>query len=300
MMLNYRFKRCYILVVLLMTLFSIEAVANVAQDIQSQEQNKLAKLENSSHGHIGVFAINTENNRVIAYHAKNRFPLCSTNKVMGVAAILKESERHTGLLNKKINYRNSEIIAWSPATKKHINSGMTITELGKAAITLSDNTAINLLMKEIDGPKGVTDFVRSIGDDTFNLDRWEPELNTAVPGDLRDTSTPEAMANSLRKLVFGHVLALKQQELLKTWLIENTTGDARIRAGTPSGWVVGDKTGTCGHYGAMNDVGIVWPKDGSPIIVAIYFTAKKENAKPLDDVIAKATRIILSAITSVK
>lgn len=278
----------------------MEAVANVPQDMQSQAQNKLAKLENSAHGRIGVFAINTANNYVIAYNAKKRFPLCSTNKVMGVAAILKESERHTGLLNKKIKYRKSDLIVWSPATKKHINSGMTITELGKAAITLSDNTAINLLMKEIDGPKGVTAFARSIGDETFTLDRWEPELNTVVPGDLRDTSTPEAMANSLRKLVLGHVLAPLPQELLKTWLIENTTGDARIRAGTPSNWLVGDKTGTCGHYGATNDVGIIWPKNGSPIIVAVYFTAKKENAKPRDDVIAKATRIILSAVASVK
>ncbi len=277
---------------------STNAVANISKKIQTQTREKIAMLEAAANGSIGVFAINTENNYVIAYHAKKRFPLCSTNKVMGVAAILKESEKNTGLLQRKIKYKKSELIAWSPTTKKHVNSGMTITELGKAAITLSDNTAINLLMKEIYGPKGVTAFARSIGDDIFNLVRWEPELNTAVPGGLRDTSSPEAMANSLRKLVLGHVLAPKQQELLKTWLIENTTGDARIRAGTPSNWLVGDKTGTCGHYGSTNDVGIIWPKNGSPIIVAVYFIVKKENAKPRDDVIAKATRIILGSVTS--
>lgn len=257
---------------------------------------KLAALENSSHGRLGVYMIDAANNEVIRYHANERFPLCSTNKVMGVAAILKKSETRKSLLQTKIKYQKSDLIIWSPDTVKHLNSGMTIFDLSKAAITLSDNTAINLLMKQLGGPKAVTDFARFIGDTIFRLDRSEPELSTGPPGDLRDTSTPEAMGNSLRKLVLGSALAPAQRQMLKTWLIENTTGDARIRAGVPKGWVVADKTGT-GDYGTTNDVGIVWPSNGAPIVVAIYFTQDRKEALPRDDVVASATRIVLKSIT---
>ena len=217
---------------------------------------------------------------------------------MGVAAILSMSNRNSDLFQKKIKYKKSDLVVWSPTTEKHLISGMTIVELGEAAITLSDNTAINLIMQQIGGPQGVTTFARSIGDNAFQLERLEPELSAAKPGELRDTTSPQAMANSLRKLVLEDALAPMQRQLLKTWLRENTTGDERIRAGTPKGWIVGDKTGTCGHYGATNDVGIIWPKDKAPIVIAVYFTGNKENATARPDVIAKATRIILNAMNN--
>ncbi len=290
-----------LLSLIFMVLFiTIHSAAYAVQNASLTIQAKLASLENTANGQLGVYAINTGNNQSIEYHANKRFPLCSTNKVMGVAAILKKSETHPDLLQKKITYTKSELLVWSPATEKHVNSGMTISELGKAAITLSDNAAINLIMKELGSPQKVTDFARCIGDDTFKLDRWELELNTTLPGDMRDTSTPKAMGNSLRKLVLGNVLAVKQRNLLQTWLIGNTTGDARIRAGTPKGWVVGDKTGTCGHYGTTNDVGIIWPKDGAPIVIAIYFTQPKEDAPARDDVIADTTQIVLQLLANTK
>ena len=289
-------KRFKILISFSMTVFSIGAIANGSQNVQVRVQKELARLETSANGRIGVYIINTVNNQHIAYHANQRFPLCSTNKIMGVAAILKASEKNRNFLHKAIRYQKSDLVVWSPETKKHVGSGMTVAELCKAAITLSDNTAINLIMAQLGGPKAVTRFARSIGDNTFRLDRQEPALNTAIPGDLRDTSTPEAMAGSLRKLVLGQALAFKQRQLLRTWLIENKTGDARIRAGTPKGWIVGDKTGTCGHYGATNDVGIIWPKEGAPIVIAVYFIGQKEDVASRDDVIAKVTRIILDAI----
>ena len=256
----------------------------------------LAGLEASSGGRIGVFVINTANNTHLEYRAKEHFPLQSTFKVMGVAAILKKSMSDSNLLQQKMTYTKQDLVDWSPITEKHLAFGMSISELCAATIMYSDNTAINLLMKKLGGPSAVTTLARSIGDDTFQLDNWEPELNSN-PNDLRDTSTPEAMGNSLRQLALGNALASPQQEQLLGWLKANTTGNSRIRAGVPKGWIVGDKTGTGGTYGVTNDIAIIWPPKAPPIIMAIYFATKNKNdTKHHDDVIASASRIIISSL----
>ncbi len=269
-------------------------VAKANNDTPIQKQ--LAIIESSAHGKLGVYAINTGNHHTIQYHANERFPLCSTSKVMGVAAILKKSMAEPTFLQQRIYYKKSDLIAGSPTTKKYVTTGMSIFALSKAAITLSDNTAINLLMRQTAGPTGVTAFARRIGDPGFRLDRWEPALNTAIPGDWRDTTTPFAMGDSLQKLVLGHALAATQRHLLKTWLINSKTGSKRIRASTPNAWRVGDKTGTCA-YGTTNDVGIIWGPSGQKIVLAIYFTQQKKDAPMRDDVIAAVTRAVWPMLT---
>lgn len=188
------------------------------------------------------------------------------------------------------------MVDWSPVTEKNLASGMSISELCAATIMYSDNTAINLLMKKLGGPSAVTAFARSIGNSTFQLDNWEPELNSN-PNKLRDIATPEAMGNSLRRLALGNTLGLQQREQLLYWLKANTTGGAKIRAGVPKGWIVGDKTGTGGSYGVTNDIAIIWPPKASPIIMAIYFvTNDKNDTQHYDNVIASASRIIISSL----
>ena len=257
----------------------------------------LAKLESSSGGRIGLLAINTANNTIVQYRANERFPMCSSSKVMAVAAMLKQSMKDSHLLQKRIVYTQKEVDAsgYAPETSKHIADGMTIDALCAAAMTQSDNLAMNLLLQQLGGPAAVTRFARSIGDTTFRLDRIEPKLNTAISGDLRDTTTPAAMGYSLQRLVLGDVLHFRQRQQLLSWLKNNKTGDARIRAGVPRGWLVGDKTGT-GSYGTTNDIAIIWPPKQAPIIVVIYFTQYKENAVPRDDIIASVTRLLLGAV----
>lgn len=162
---------------------------------------------------------------------------------------------------------------------------MSISELCQAAVSESDDTAANLLIKKLGGPQVVTDFARSIGDQDFRLDRTEPTLNSAIPGDPRDTTTPESMTQSLNKVLLGNILAPTQRELLKTWLKDNILGDKRIRAGVPKTWTVGDKTGT-GEYGTTNDIGIIWPPGSAPIILTIYFAQDKKDAAHREDVLA--------------
>lgn len=256
------------------------------------EARGLLELEGQSGGRLGLVLLGPD--RVLVSHRpKELFPACSTFKALLAAAVLDRSLSQPGLLNRSIRYSEADLKTYAPVTSKFVDTGMTVGELCAAAVQYSDNVAANLLMRQLEGPRSVTAFARSIGDDTFRLDRWEPELNSAVPGDPRDTCTPLDMARNLQKLLLSSRLPREQRDLLKTWLVGNTTGAKRIRAGVPADWTVGDKTGT-GAYASTNDIAVLWPNEGRPLVLAIYFTHPAADAGPRDDVLAQATRLALS------
>lgn len=272
---------------------SLPAFASEQKTITTE----LASLEKSANGRLGISAINTGNGMRVQYRADERFPFCSTFKTIVAAAILKKSQTEKGLLDKRVRYNKDDVTksGYAPIAEKHISDGLTIAELCAATLQYSDNAAVNLLMHELGGPTAVNVYARSIGDDIFRLDRWEPELNSAIPGDERDTTTPAAMEKSLQKLTLGDALEFPQREQLILWLKGNTTGSKRMLAAAPKGWIVGDKTGT-GSYGTTNDIGVLWPANGgAPIVAAIYFTQNVKDAAPRDDVIAAATRLVIAA-----
>ena len=255
-------------------------------------QARLAAIERALDGRLGLFALDTANGAELGHRADERFPLCSTFKMMLAAAILARSAETKDLLQQRVRYDRSDLVTYSPLTEKHLAGGMTVAELCAAAVQYSDNTAANLLMELLGGPATVTAFARSIGDRDFRLDRWETELNSAIPGDPRDTTTPAAMGHSLDRLVLGNALGQDQRAQLQDWLRGNTTGDARIRAGVPADWQVGDKTGT-GNYGTANDIGVLWPAQRAPIVLAIYTTQHAEDAQARSDIIVAATQVVV-------
>ncbi|MEC5161301.1 MULTISPECIES: class A beta-lactamase [unclassified Janthinobacterium] len=254
---------------------------------------QLAELEKTLGGRLGVFALDTGDGSQLSHRAGERFAFCSTAKVMIASAILARSAQVAGRLRQRVRYAKGELVNYSPITERHVGDGMTVAELCAAGIQYSDNTSANLLIKILGGPAAVTAYARSIGDTTFRLDRLETELNSAIPGDPRDTTTPEAMGLSLRRVALGDALAPASRELLQDWLRGNTTGAKRIRAAVPADWQVGDKTGT-GDYGTANDVGVVWRPNRAPVVVSIYTTHAEKDAKASDEVIAAAARIVVA------
>ncbi|MDN7614104.1 PenA family class A beta-lactamase [Burkholderia cepacia] len=273
---------------------SAAAAAAAAAVAPAAAGQMLAELESSVGGRLGVCAIDTASGRVIEHRADERFPFCSTFKAMLSAAVLAQSVERPALLQQRVTYTRADLVNYSPVSEKHVGEGMTVAALCEAAIQYSDNSAANLLMKLLGGPSAVTAYARSIGDDTFRLDRWETELNTALPGDLRDTTTPAAMAASMRVLMVGDALPAAQRAQLVAWMRGNKVGDKRLRAGVPAGWTVGDKTGT-GDYGTTNDAGVVWSPSRVPIAVAVYYTQARADARSKDDVIASVARIVVQA-----
>jgi beta-lactamase class A len=258
---------------------------------------QFARLEREIGGRLGVAVLNAGSRASVGLRADERFPLCSTFKLLAAAAILKRVDAGAESLDRRIGYRREDLVAYSPITRHHVGAGMPLADLCEAAMTRSDNTAGNLMLAALGGPRGVTAFARAIGDAQTRLDRIEPELNEAAPGDARDTTTPAAMGRNIRALVLGDVLSPASRRHLTRWMVENKTGGTRLRAGAPAGWRVGDKTGT-GERGTSNDVGVVWPPGGtSPLVVAVYLTGSPAAADKRDAAIAAVARAVAAAVT---
>jgi beta-lactamase class A len=121
-------------------------------------------------------------------------------------------------------------------------------------------------------------------------------LNTALPDDPRDTCLPEQTVANIREMAFSDRLTPAHDALLHGWLTASPTGPNRIKAGAPEGWSVAHKTGS-GARGTTNDVGMLTPLSGSPVIIAAYFTgAASATEDQRDAVIAEATRRALKAL----
>lgn len=257
---------------------------------------ELAALEAKNGGRLGVLALDTASGHRLGYHADERFAMCSTHKFITVAAILKMVDRGTIKLSEQIHYNQADILSYAPITSQHLKAGfMTVGALCQAAIEWSDNTAANLLLALVGGPSGWTHFVRSIGDNVSRLDRNEPTLNTAIPGDPRDTTTPTAMARDLDTILLGHVLSSSSRRLLTDWMLDNQITNNLLRAGVPKGWRVADKSGS-GDHGTRNDIGLILPPSPRPPIIAcVYYTDSPQPAPLRDALIAKTGQIITHA-----
>jgi len=244
---------------------------------------RLGELERKSGGRLGVAILDHRTGAIATHRAGERFAMCSTFKAIAAAAVLARVDAGKEDLDRRISYGKEKLVTWSPVTEKHAGGGgMTLADLCEAAVTMSDNTAGNLLLETLGGPGGLTAFFRSLGDRVSRLDRWEPDLNDVPPGDPRDTTTPEAMLGSLRKVVLGDALSQTSRQRLADWLIANKTGDKRLRAGFPGGWRVGDKTGTGSTV--ASDIAVAWTPEGATLLISAYLEAPGLPASDRDEV----------------
>ncbi len=258
--------------------------------------SQLAKLEASVGGRLGVDIVDSATQRRWGYRADERFAMCSTFKFLACAAVLKRVDAGQERLDRRIIYGNDVLVAYSPTTGKHAGGdGLTLAQLCEAALTLSDNTAANLILQSLGGLEPFNQFVKSLGDKQTRLDRFETELNTAIPGDPRDTTTPAAMSDNLQHILLGDVLSPASREQLIAWMRRNKTGDRRVRAGMQPGWTVGDKTGS-GDYGTTNTIAIIWPPQGKPLLASIYLTRTKAPEDRRNAVLAEVGKIIVAGL----
>lgn len=248
----------------------------------AREESAFGLLEEKIGGRVGVMAIDTGDDKALWYRADERFAMCSTFKWVLAACVLERVDRGEIGLGEVLSYSEADLLEYAPVAREHLAKGaLPVETLCAAAVSISDNTAANLLLARIGGPEALTAFLRRCGDEVTRLDRIEPDLNTNIPGDPRDTTTPRAMAETMRTILLGDVLASDSRRLLHQWLRDTRTGLARLRAGLPPDWVVGDKTGT-GVNGAANDVAIVWPPDRPPILIAAYLSDSSARPDVLD------------------
>jgi beta-lactamase class A len=249
-------------------------------------------LENKTGGKIGVFAHNLDTGAKLAWRADERFVMCSTFKASLAACVLSRVDRGQEHLDRVIPYTARNLEPYAPVAKAGLaKGGLTVAEMCKGAVELSDNTCANLLLEAIGGPAALTAFWRATGDTVSRLDHNEPLLNRSPPGDPHDTTTPAAMAGNLRRFVLGKVLQPASRERLTDWLIGCQTGANRLRAGLPKAWMIGDKTGNNGKD-AAGDIAVAWPKPGAPVLLACYTQGGSPTAANLDEVFAEVGRLV--------
>lgn len=253
----------------------------------------LAELEARFDARLGLVAVDTGSGRRVEHRPDERFAYASTFKALLAGVVLDATTDEE--LDEVLTFAPSDLVAHSPVTEDRVATGMTRRELADAAVRYSDNTAANVLLEDVGGPEGFAAALRAAGDDVTRPVRTETALNEAVPGDERDTSTPRALARTLRAFAVDDALDAPDRAVLNAWLEGSTTGDALIRAGAPAGWVVGDKTGA-GGYGTRNDIAVLTPAGRAPVVLVVLSDKGRVDAEHDDALVAEATRVALDAL----
>ncbi len=266
----------------LISAMALSGTASALGDLDETARTVEARLD----ARPGVAMRDLSTGQDWTYNADDRFPVSSTFKSPLCGVVLKRVDSGEEQLDRVVRFEASDLVTYSPVTETRLDSGMTVKELCEAAITTSDNTAGNLLLATMGGPKGLTAALRDINDRTTRLDRWETALNEGLPGDDRDTTTPTAAVDMLGRLLFGDVLSDASEERLADWMIADQVADDLIRASLPEGWEIGDKSGA-GGFGFRSIVSVIWPPGGGPVLAAIYTTENDADMLVLNEAIAE-------------
>lgn len=265
-----------------------------AQDAARSEaaQRTLSDLEEKYDATLGVYALDTKSGRDIAFRQDDRFAYASTSKALLAGAVLAQAT--DAELDATVSYTADDLVSYSPVLEAHVSDGLPLREVVAAAVRKSDNTAANLLFRELGGAPAFEERLRALGDDTTDVARTEPALNEAVPGDIRDTSTPRALAHALRSYTLGNALSPERRALLMDDMTGNATGDPLIRAGVPAEWTVADKSGAAA-YGTRNDIAIVQIPKREPIVMVIMSRRSEPDAAYDNALVADAARALAAA-----
>lgn len=267
------------------------ASAAVPGPTSATVEPRLGELESSSGGRLGVHIMDTGTGREYGHRSDERFLMLSSFKLLASALVLHRVDARLDSLERSIPFNRGDLVTWSPVTEKHLERGrMTLAELCEATITTSDNTAANLILSSYGGPPALTAYARQLGDTVTRLDRTEPQLNVAHPHEPLDTTTPRAMLGTMQKVVLGDALSPESRKQLQRWLVGNTTGGRRLRAGLPTDWRVGEKTGT--SVTDANDIGVAWPPNRAPWLVTAYLAESKEDRGVRESTLAAVGKLV--------
>lgn len=268
------------------------AFSNQEQFVDVEQQVKALELTLSAT--IGVTVFDTETHSYWNYNGDVRFPLTSTFKTIACAKLLYDSENGQLSLAHNVNVKQVDLVAYSPIIEKYVGDSVTLNEACFATMSISDNTAANIIIKAVGGTQSITGFVRTMGDEVTRLDRMEPDLNEGIAGDERDTTTPNAISKTLNELLFGETLSLKGQQQLKNWMMNNQVTGNLLRSVLPVGWNIADRSGA-GGFGARSITALVWSKQQTPIIISIYLAQTEASIEERNEAIVQIGRTIFNS-----
>lgn len=279
------------------SLLAVAAVqAKTAQNRAPTLQQRLAAIERRSGGRLGVSLLDGSGASLGGQRQDERFPLCSTFKFLLAGAVLQRVDRGELDLERRLPVRKADLLKNAPVAERHVGGTLSVAELCRAAMIYSDNTAANLLLPLVGDPPGVTRFLRALGDTQTRLDRNEPGMNDVAAGDPRDTTTPAAMAATMRAVLLGDVLRPESRQRLIDWMRDNRTGADCLRAGLPAGWRIGDKTGSNG-IDTRNDIAIVWaPGRTTPLLLTAYLNGATVDSAARDAALKAVAQAVVASL----
>lgn len=259
-------------------------------------ETRLKELEKRSGGRLGVAVLNTATGQLAGNRLDERFAMCSTFKALAVAFTLSRVDRGEEHLDRRIFFKERDLVTPFKATKPHLADGMTVDQLCEAALIVSDSTAGNLLLASFGGPVALTAYLRSIGDPVTRLDKIELELNIVKPGETHDTTSPRAMVGTLQKILLGNALSASSRVKMTNWMIASKDAAAhRLRVGLPNGWRIANKPGTWDGI-STNDIGVIFPPGRDPIVVAAYLGEAPGATKDQEAILANVARIVAAEV----
>lgn len=276
---------------------------------------EIRRLSAPAGGVVGVAAwrLDGDGPRVLV-NGGQRFPMASTFKVAIAGALLAAVDDGRLSLEQMVSVAPDAHIPSAIIADRFIHPGVSLSlaNLMELMLTQSDNTATDIVMELAGGPARVTEWVRAQGIENLRVDRdtgallrdffelpdgpflealteaekADPQLvqkgahpNPHFYGDVRDTSTPEAMAGLLTRIFNGRALSPRSTELLIGMMQRCRTGEGRLKGRLPAGTEVAHKTGTIG--GTLNDVGVIsLPGDAGQLVVAVLI---RESGRPFAD-----------------
>lgn len=259
----------------------------------------IRQLESAYGVTIGVYARNLATRSELEHRADSRFPIASVFKFVATGGVLRGDlvtpDPH--VLSRPVHIPPAALVEYSPFVEDCLKRGIvpTVEQLCVAALQLSDNTAGNQILALIGGPAGLTKLARRLGDPVTRLDRWEPELNSAEPERITDTTSPRAIGNTLTTMLVGHGLPRPGRRKLTEWMLGNTTSDNRLRAALPPGWRIADKTGSA-ELGCANNVGVAWSPEGTPVLLSVMVRPDDPSAERDESVFVEVGKTCLAAV----
>jgi len=253
-------------------------------------------VERTSGGRCGLALLDTATGQRFSVRGNERFPMCSTFKLALTAQLLHTAEQGRTTLTTAIPITAADMVPHAPFTQPRIGKSATLLDLAAAAMVTSDNPATNLILRHLGGPPAFTAWLRTQGDKVTRLDRVEPMMSEGLPGDKRDTTSPSAMLALAHKLLFGPTLSAGQRQMLIGWMHASETGNDMVRAGLPTGWKEGNKTGS-GDRGIRNTISLITPPGRPPILLTIYIAEAERDIAARNRHHAALARALVQSFT---
>ena len=259
----------------------------------------MASIAAATHGPVGAAVAIVEGGKVVALHGEQHFPMQSVYKLPIGMALLHQVDLGKLSLSQQVRITKAELPLaphYSPIRDKYPNgTSMTVSELLGEMITVSDNTATDILLERIGGPAQVTAYLRGLGIRNIVVATSEQAMaqNETVQ-QYRNWATPDAMVSLLRILQQGKGLSAASRGLLLKLMISTKTGPHQIKGLLPAGTIVAHKTGSSGIVNgltrAINDAGLVTLPDGRHLAVVVFVSDTRADTATQEAVIAKIAR----------